>query len=109
MYRNFNKRQNRFSVPENRLFGILSPGDLAQKLNLDNSLAASYTVPDAAKLLRSAFALLDNCTRTAQTVPDPVSSKGDTDMAQVHRQRIYIGSEDNSSNGVKWVQGKSVD
>ena len=30
-------------------------------------------------------------------------------MAQVHRQRIYIGSEDNSSNGVKWVQGKSVD
>ena len=30
-------------------------------------------------------------------------------MAQVHRQRIYIGSEENNQNGVKWVQGKSVD
>ena len=30
-------------------------------------------------------------------------------MAQVHRQRIYIGSEENNPNGVKWVQGKSVD
>ena len=30
-------------------------------------------------------------------------------MAQVHRQRIHIGSEENNSNGVKWVQGKSVD
>ena len=30
-------------------------------------------------------------------------------MAQVHRQRIYIGSEESNPNGVKWVQGKSVD
>ena len=30
-------------------------------------------------------------------------------MAQVHRQRINIGSDDNNAKEFKWVQGKSVD
>lgn len=30
-------------------------------------------------------------------------------MAQVHRQRIYIGSEEDNAQVVRWVQGKSVD
>ena len=83
--------------------------DSAQKRFLDSSALSAYTVLDIAEFLHNVLAHLDNRTCTAQTVSVPAPSKGDIDMARLHRQRVCVGANGENAPIIKWVQGKSID